>query len=222
MERGQGRSNLRWLCWGAAGGALGSPGLGDRGPWGRGPPLARTLRRPGVPSGEGGSGGWPRRAPKAPVGPLLAQIHPLHLASHPLPSGLLFPHLHQVPLPHGQLLPQPAGPSVAHCSLSASGWSKGEEEGSREGWDNGGRDGGRNMGRLKGIGGGSTERSKTSIHIQAHIGLHILSQYWGGGGCNTWYYTTISWDWVLGKGWRATVHTWKYSVCVQGVNEGKL
>lgn len=181
MERGQGRSNLRWLCWGAAGGALGSPGLGDRGPWGRGPPLARTLRRPGVPSGEGGSGGWPRRAPKAPVGPLLAQIHPLHLASHPLPSGLLFPHLHQVPLPHGQLLPQPAGPSVAHCSLSASGWSKGEEEGSREGWDNGGRDGGRNMGRLKGIGGGVNWTVKNKHpYSGSYWASHIKSVLRGG------------------------------------------
>lgn len=157
LEGAGGVSNLRWVCWGAAGGQPGSPELGDHGPWGQGLPLARTLRRLGGLFDGDGSRGWPKWTQRAQGDPLLTQSYtdPPHLPlllSHPLASGLLpLLLLHQVPRPHGQLSPQPAGPPAAHCSLSASVWSIGEE-GSREGWEDGGRDGGKGHGEVKGKG----------------------------------------------------------------------
>lgn len=136
-----GLSNLRWVCWGAAGGLQGSPGLGGREPWAPGPPPAHTWRWLAGPSGGEGGKGWLRGGQRAPWGQLLNRTHPnpqqqLLQTSRHSPSGL--PPLHLGPQPHGQLTPQPAAPPVMHCSLSASGWSRGEREerGWRVGWKN--------------------------------------------------------------------------------------
>lgn len=138
-------SNLHWESWGAAGGLLESPGLGDHGPWGRGGLLARTWRRPGGLFGDGNRGCRKRKLTVL-EGLLLAQRCPKPLGLflllfQPLAIGPL-PLLHyQEPRHHGQLCPQPAGLLAVHCSLSASVLSTGEEGGGvREGWEDVGRD----------------------------------------------------------------------------------
>lgn len=127
------RSNLHWECWGAVGGLLGSPGLGDHGPWGQGGRQAHTWRRPGGLFGDGNRG-WLKRDLTVLEDPLLAQRCPKPLGSflllfQPLAIGPP-PLLHrQAPRHHGQLCPQPSGLLAVHCSLSASALSTGEEEG---------------------------------------------------------------------------------------------
>lgn len=127
------RSNLHFQRWGAVGGLLGSPGLGDHGPWGQGGRQAHTWRRPGGLFGDGNRR-WLKRDLTVLEDPLLAQRCPNPLGSflllfQPLAIGPLLLLHHQAPRHHGQLCPQPSGLLAVHCSLSASALSTGEEEG---------------------------------------------------------------------------------------------